>query len=183
MWVQRGLMPAATTSCPSCSADLPATARFCSECGARVAPRAGPVSWEVAETRYFGVLPGRRFFRALVVRLNRLWAVTLGRMRLTREASLAYVASERELLRLRRDQARLATERGRAVYELGEAVSRGQDREAEQARGRVDELNARLSEMEDEMSRIEDRRLDRLEHAHLEGGATVIEPLEKASRR
>jgi len=161
-----------TISCPSCSADLPAVARFCSDCGTRVGARPGPVTWEIAEPRYFGVLPGRRILRSAKLRLGRGWAMTLGRMRVTREAVAAYTVTELELMGLRREAADLAAERTRIVYGLGEAVYRDDRREVKRAKARLAELDQRLAAAERSTQAAHERMHDRIEQAQLEGGRT-----------
>ena len=175
IWVERGLMSQATISCPRCAAELPATARYCTDCGTRVAPREGAVTWAVAEPRYFGVVPGRRLIRALKVRLARAWAVMLGRLRLTREAVATWVATRRELFRLRREVHDLIADQTRAIYELGDASYRRDEPRAKKARARLEELDARIAENEQRMGAARKRMRSRIEQANLESGPTVIE--------
>ena len=49
----------AAEACPNCTAVLPPNARFCAACGAPLEeePAPAPVSYEVAEPRWFGVTP------------------------------------------------------------------------------------------------------------------------------
>jgi hypothetical protein len=162
-----------TIACPACSASLPVAARFCVECGARVAPRQGAVSWQLAEPRYFGVLPGRRLLRSGRVRLARAWGVTAARLRLGREAGVAYTRAQLELGRLRREAAVLRAEHDRAVFALGDSVYRGAPEEVEQARAQLAGLDDRLVATERSMRRAAERMYERVELAACAAGRTV----------
>jgi hypothetical protein len=154
---------------------MPPAARFCVGCGSRVGPDHGAISWDVAERRYFGVLPGRRFFRAASTRVARLWAIVLGRIRQSVAVVAARADAELQILALRRDAAKLSRERASRLRELGEAVYQGGSDETEQARARVAELDTRLATTEEQMSATREHLARQLESARREGGATEVE--------
>jgi hypothetical protein len=160
----------APRSCSSCGTELSVGARFCAACGARVTPVAGPVSWNVADRRYFGVLPGARFFTAVRRRVARLWAVARSRLRFALAVAATRVRAMISGLGLRRAAARLSAERAQRVHALGEAVYREDNEETE--------LDGRLRALEEEMQRIDRSAQERIERAQQEGGPTeVVDPL------
>jgi hypothetical protein len=167
-------VPTRVRECRACRAELPPGARFCALCGTRVV-RHGAVTWEVADKRYFGVLPGRRFFRAAKVRLARLRAVVVAQLRLTRGALSVGAREKLETLRLRREAAAVWRSREQALRDLGEAVYCNEPEETERARRRVAEADARLMQVDARIRRLREDVRRRIEQAWTEDGPTKIE--------
>jgi len=175
--VHRRAMSAIVRSCAACGGDVVAGARFCASCGARVGPIGGPVSWSVAERRYFGVLPGATIAAAVRSRAARLWAVLRSRIRLAAVVVGSHVRAELARLRLRLELRQLERERARELYALGDAVYRDDREGADRARARVGDVERRVQAVNAGLERISDREAERIARARLEGGPTsIVEP-------
>jgi predicted RNA-binding Zn-ribbon protein involved in translation (DUF1610 family) len=167
-------IPIRIRECRSCGAELEPGTRFCAACGARVVARS-EVSWDVAERRYFGVLPGRRFYRTARIRLARLWAVVVARLRLAYEALAAGFQERFETLKLRREAIAESRRLEQAFRDLGEVVYRGERDGVERARARVTEADARLAQLNERISRLQAEVRRRIEQAWDEDGPTRVE--------
>jgi hypothetical protein len=172
-----GSISAIAHSCAACGGDVPAGARFCASCGARLRSTGGGVSWSIADKRYFGALRPGGIGRAAGVRLGRLWAMTLGRLRLALTTVSVRSAAAIARLQLRWAAKRLERERGRLLHALGEAVYRDDQERASEIRGHVGDVDRHLEAVKDELRRVEREADDLIRQARMEGGPTnVVQP-------
>ncbi len=170
-------MPANARSCGSCGTELPVGARFCASCGARVAPVGGPVSWSVAERRYFGIVPGARIVAVVRSRLARWWAISRSRIRLALAVVHSRAVAGVARMRLKREARLLESERAGTLQALGDAVYRDDPDQTARSRRRVGELERRLETVNDELEHIDRREGAQIARARLEGGPTnIVEP-------
>lgn len=168
----RAMSATSTRNCVSCGAGLSVSARFCASCGARVAAVGGPIAWNTAERRYFGVLPGGHVLGRVRVRADRALAVARGRARLGARVLAAWVAARVADARMRLDAVLLRRERQRRFTELGDAVYRRDGPSVERARARIAELDSRGAAIERELGAARQRQRSRVDEARFEGSAT-----------
>jgi outer membrane biosynthesis protein TonB len=124
--------------------------------------------------RYFGVAPGRQFFRAAQSRLAYAWALVVARLRLLKAVWLAQAREWIETLRLEREAATAWRLREQALQALGEAVYHDGTSEAEQAKARVAELDDVLLRLGQRIREAQEERQRRIELAWREEGPTLI---------
>ena len=160
-------------TCSRCDAELPAAARFCPGCGTRAAAGPRAVSWHEAERRYVGVLPGRGLARRIAVRLRRLRALCVSRMRLLRDAALAVFRARLELVRAHRRRSTLTRRRARAVYALGEAAYRADGEAADDARSELEAIDGQLASLERELEAVVWRAHEQIAQSRRDEGQTV----------
>ena len=128
--------------CPSCGNEAPERARFCPECGSRIA--AGETGREEEPSRLDELLHGA--------------GAALTRARLTAERVARTVSAQQraraELARLHAEEARLELDRDAALRDLGAAVYGGEAAETESARGAVAALEERLAALREEKDAV-----------------------------
>jgi zinc-ribbon domain len=171
-------MSAITASCPNCNTALPPDARFCAGCGRRVGQDPTEITWEVADRRTFGVLPGRSRMRAARIRTVRLFGLVRAQVVLAVEIVRAHFQEQRERYRLHRRAAVLAKERSVALQRLGEASLYGDRQDVRRAKAHVTGLDAELQSVSEELELIEHRLDERVAAVQREEGATrAVEPV------
>jgi outer membrane biosynthesis protein TonB len=135
-------MAQGTQTCPTCGAQAPERARFCSECGTRLTPDAAAAP----EERVPGLLDG--LSRGARLRVRHLGT----RARATAQNLAARKNAQAVLASARARQARLGLERDEALQALGAAVYAHDPAGTDSARDRVAALDAAIATLEDEMS-------------------------------
>jgi hypothetical protein len=171
-------MSAITVSCPNCHTALPPDARFCACCGRRVGQDPAEITWEVADRRTFGVLPGRSRMRAARIRTVRLLGLVRAQIVLAVEIVRAHFQAQHERYRLHRRAAALAKDRSQALQGLGEAALYGDRQDAERAKAHVTGLDAELQSVSEELELIEHRLDERVGAVQREEGTTrAVEPV------
>lgn len=163
-------------TCAACQESLPAGARFCPSCGRRVGERPGEVSWHEADRRTFGVLPGRSAVRRARVRVERVWAVCLSRLRLLWSGVAAGARRRLEASRYRGRRSALLRQRAAAIYELGDASYRRDVAAAEEARRRAEDIDQRIAAVDRELQERLRQLSVRLARSREQEGETVVEP-------
>jgi hypothetical protein len=177
MWEHREVMSAIVHNCAACGTGLPVGARFCASCGARISPVGGPVSWSVAERRYFGVVPGATLAAAVRTRAVRLWAALSSRIRLAFAVADSRVRAWLAQLPLRFHLRRLEQERARELHALGDAVYRDDRDQSARTRKRVGAVDSRVAAVNAELERVARVEGERIAQARLEGNPTsIVEP-------
>jgi hypothetical protein len=131
-----------TQTCPTCGTPAPERARFCSECGTRLA------GTPAAEPAPAG--PGRldELSRSAQLRLRHLGT----RTRAVAESLGARQNARARIAGARARQARLGLERDEALHALGAAVYADDAAGTDSARKRVAALDAAIQTLEDEMT-------------------------------
>lgn len=190
--------------CPNCGASVPASARFCQECGrplgaggdgdgaersfqltvplvAAAALAAASAALLVAGAWVWGLVA---LLGALVVLLaagplsgGRARTLAGGlRMRatVTGESVAARSRGHVELFRARRELADLEAERGRRLLDLGRAVYDGDEAGTRAAREAVDETVLRIREKEAEIETARKDVEERVERAQAQARSTVV---------
>jgi hypothetical protein len=135
-------MAQAMQSCPTCGAQAPERARFCSECGTRLAPETPAEPAERGPRRLDELTHGAR------LRLRHLGT----RTRATAQNLAARQSAQARTASARARQARLLLERDDALRALGAAVYADDAPGTESARERVAALDAAIATLEDEMT-------------------------------
>jgi hypothetical protein len=170
-------MSATPASCASCGADLPVGARFCASCGARTGPVGSPVTWAVAERRYFGLVPGATVFNAARGRLGRWVAVARSRIGLAYIVAAARLIEAVAWLQVRLEAARLGRARSRLLRALGDAAYRDARKDVRHIRTQIGELERRMEAVNEGLEQIRRREHERIAQARMEGGPTnIVEP-------
>lgn len=159
--------------CPSCDHALPPGARFCANCGARVAP-AEAATYSVPERRTFGVLPGRSHMRAARTRAGRWWGVVRARVDLVLEVVAAKVEAEVLRLRIKRHASALGKDRAACLNALGHAVYAKDTKEVERVQAHVARLDRDLEETRTQLRLVDERVDERIARAKAEGGSTEM---------
>jgi outer membrane biosynthesis protein TonB len=131
-----------TQRCPTCGAPAPERARFCAECGTRLAPDTAAATENQRPNRL------DELGRTAQLRLRHLGTRTraLAQNLGASQSARARVAAARSR------QARLLLERDEALHALGAAVYAGDAAGTESARDRVAALDAAIATLEDEMT-------------------------------
>jgi hypothetical protein len=132
---------AKTQRCPTCGAQAPERARFCSECGTRLTPEAAAPD-ERGPGRLEELTRGARLRLRHIGTRGRALAQNVG----ARQGARTRVASARAR------RARLRLERDDALQALGAAVYADDAAGTDSARDRVAVLDAAITTLEDEMS-------------------------------
>jgi hypothetical protein len=136
----------------------------------------GPVSWSVAERRYFGVVPGGRIAASVRTRLGRLRAVARSRVRLALVVAHSRLTVARVRLPLHWEARRLEAERTRLLHALGGAAYRDDREETGRLRAQIGELEGRMEAVHDHVKQIERWEIEQIARARLEGSPTNIVP-------
>jgi zinc-ribbon domain len=170
-------MSAIAHSCASCGSDLPAGARFCASCGARTASPGRAVSWSTAERRYFGLVPGKRWARAVRGRVGRWLAVARSNVRLMLAVVHSQLRAAVDGFHLRREGSRLELQRTHELHALGEAAYNRDRKQSAEIRTRIEELERRMEAVREQLAEVERRTNERIARAQMEGGPTnIVEP-------